>query len=295
MVPRNVKSEVGLIIMVIKKSKKHKYTVEEQKFIQDNYMTMSYSDIAIQLGLDTDNVRAWALKHLGIKKQQRNFNRQYFKNITTPSQAYWLGFIFADGWVCASNNNHELGIQLQLSDIKHLQKFSKELNDAFQISTIHREQLIPGNKNISVTDSCILRVYSKEIVEDLIHNGVVLNKTYSSTYPVVSQKLFFDFLRGYIDGDGCIYVSKNNKSLQVHITSANNSVLEYIQQQLEQYEISSKIYQESERKYRIYINGQYACKLCTLLYRNTDNHIRLERKYDKYMTYKLSLPAEKSA
>lgn len=276
-----------------KKSSKHKYTAEEQKFIKDNYLTMSYADIAQELHLDVENVRAWALQHLGAKRR-RDFNRQYFKNITTPNQAYWLGFIFADGWITRNDRNYELGIELQASDIDHLQKFSTELNNAFPITRLHNEKLIPGNTKISITDSCIIRVYSKDIVEDLIQHNVVERKTLSDKFPKI-ENYFFDFLRGYFDGDGCVYVSRDNKIIQAHITSAQKPILKYIQNKLSEYNINSAIYQEKERKYRIYINGNYACEFFKLLYKDSTPQNRLKRKYEKYMTYIQSLPAEKSA
>lgn len=61
--------------------------------------------------------------------------------------------------------------------------------------------------------------------------------------------LFFDYLRGYIDGDGCYYKYKNN--IYMHITCASLSPLKYIQSKLKEYDIETHIYSENERKHRL--------------------------------------------
>ena len=54
--------------------------------------------------------------------------------------------------------------------------------------------------------SDVLRVYSKNLVLGLINNGVEPNKTKKTICPKIDNEFFFDFLRGYIDGDGCYFV-----------------------------------------------------------------------------------------
>lgn len=78
--------------------------------------------------------------------------------------------------------------------------FNNELGGVHKIKYDHHEKYICGYKNKSMTDTACIRIYSKEIVEDLIKHKVLENKTLKAEYPIVDDDLFFDFLRRYIDG-----------------------------------------------------------------------------------------------
>ena len=99
-------------------------------------------------------------------------------------------------------------------------------------------------------DSAVLRIYSKKIVTDLMSYGIEPNKTQKDICPQIEDKYFFDWLRGYIDGDGCYYIS-SRQSLSVNITSASKIVLEYLQSKLHSYNIETHIYSEQKRKHRL--------------------------------------------
>ena len=237
------------------------FNKEQENFIISNYLTMTYGEIAHNLGFTEKQIRGW-INH-NCDKKTRTFNKEYFNEIKTSNQAYWLGFIYADGYIVkrADSRNYELGIGIQSGDVKLLEDFNSELGGVHDITYSHNEKYICDSSKISVTDSVTLRVYSKSIVDDLIKNGIVQNKTNSSIFPIVDDSLFFDFLRGYIDGDGCIYVNQDKISAsQVHITSAHDKVLNYIKNKLSSYDIKSYIYKEKEKKYRICINHKNAVK-----------------------------------
>lgn len=262
------------------------FSQEDVNYIKENYMKLTYNEIADNLGFTEKQIRGW-VNH-NCDKKVRIFNDKYFDKIVTPNQAYWIGFIYADGYVIknSSNRNYELGISIQSGDIKLLEDFNNELGGVHNITRSHDEKYICNNPKISVTNAVTLRMYSKNIVEDLIKNNVIQNKTQSSIFPVVEDDLFFDFLRGYIDGDGCIYVDQNKISAsQVHITSAHAEVLKYIKNKLSLYGITSNVYKEKEKKYRIYINYKNALKLLDMIYYD-ENVQKLNRKYEKYLLLK---------
>ena len=258
-------------------------------YIKKNYLSMTYGEIADNLGFTEKQVKGW-VNH-NCDKKIRVFNDKYFDKIETSNQAYWIGFIYADGCIRKDTDgrNYELNIELCDIDEQQLIDFNNELGGVHKIKHSHYEKYICNYKNISITDTVSIRVYSKKIVEDLIKHNVLENKTLKSEYPIVSDDLFFDFLRGYIDGDGCIYINENKISAsQVHITSAHPEVLNYIRDKLSLYEIKSNVYKEKENKYRIYINYKNAIKLLDLIYYD-DNVQKLERKYKKYLLLKGSL------
>ena len=94
-----------------------------------------------------------------------------------------------------------------------------------------------------------------------------------------------DFLRGYIDGDGCIYINDKNKVV-VHITCGTSDVLYYISNKLlNEYDVNSKVYKEKDNKYRINFNNENSIKLLDLIYYDK-NVQKLNRKYEKYLLLK---------
>nr|DAG90196.1 MAG TPA: endonuclease [Crassvirales sp.] len=54
------------------------------------------------------------------------FNRDFFSVIDTEEKAYWLGFLYADGFISASGNT--VGLSISLKDIDHLKKYNNALN-----------------------------------------------------------------------------------------------------------------------------------------------------------------------
>ena len=264
------------------------FTEEDEKFIKDNYISMTYEEIGNVLGYTKKQIN-YKANQLGCRKN-REINTCYFKEIDTPEKAYFLGFIFADGWICCNRNagTYEFGIQLQSGDNYIIDKLDDALGGG-NLRT-HRDPvdtLICGRKcHTNEIDG--MRVFSKEIVEDLMSHGIDLNKSQKNTYPIVDDNLFFDFLRGYIDGDGCYYV--DNGQTYMHITCASKVPLLYLQEKLKSFDIETHIYSEHERKHRLMcINGKEMHKLVNALYKDK-GCICLTRKYERIKHF-LSLAA----
>ena len=57
-------------------------------------------------------------------------DEDYFETIDSEEKAYWLGFIYADGFVESKriNSNQKFGITLNNIDYDHLLKFKKSIN-----------------------------------------------------------------------------------------------------------------------------------------------------------------------
>lgn len=267
--------------------KKLKFSENDVQFMKDNYDKMSYKEIAEKLGYTERQVRG-KINHMDLTKL-REFDKHYFDEINSADKAYWLGFIYADGYVIKKeeSRNYELGIELNRNDEYHLQKFNKELGGVHAIYQKHKDLYIADNPEISHVDTSVIRVYSADIVDALEKHGVVQNKTnIPNTFPKMEGVFFMDFLRGYVDGDGCIYVSNAYYKSQIHITSCYSQVLEYIRKVLlDNYKIQSRVYKENERKHRLYIAQKDILKFLDLLYESPECTC-LKRKYEKYLELK---------
>ena len=253
-------------------------------FIKNNYSTMSYKEIGEILGGFTSRQVRSKVGHLGLRKN-RTINDGYFDKIDTPLKAYFLGFIFADGWVCYNEEttNYEFGMQLQSQDRYVLEKINEELgNKNIIVDKKPKETYICG-KVAHIGNMSMLRIYSKKLVLSLINNGIETNKSTKDTYPIVKDEFFFDFLRGYIDGDGCFYTDRGYTYM--HITCASIVPLEYIKNKLAEFNIDTKIYYENDKKYRLMcINLKEMNKLVNRLYYK-DGLFYLQRKYEKVKHY----------
>lgn len=167
----------------------------DQEIIQRYKNNESMLKISKELKCSTNKIAA-ALRanNINTSKIYRTYsiNENVFETIDTEEKAYWLGFLYADGYV-----NTQRGIELTLKedDIKHIEKFK---------SFLKSEQPI---RYIAATKAYTLRVYSTKLSKDLTNLGCHQNKSLTLKFPTESQvpkNLIHHFMRGYFDGDGTI-------------------------------------------------------------------------------------------
>lgn len=120
-----------------------------------------------------------------------NLIKEYFKNIDNKNKAYWLGFLYADGYI----NKYRLSIDLKLTDKIILEKFCKDTGA--NINKLKIRQHKKGYKSIQ------LRITSKEFVSNIINKGCFNNKSKNIRLPIFdTEEINLSFLMGYYDGDG---------------------------------------------------------------------------------------------
>lgn len=257
------------------------FSESDVKFIKDNYEYMTSSEIGNILGIDVKQIRG-KVSHLNLTSKKRQINETYFDDINTPLKAYFLGFIYADGWIINNEEtgNYEFGMSLQSQDKYVLEKINEELGGKNIIYHQHPKEVLVCKKQIAHSGHIdTLRVYSKKLVNSLIKNGIETNKSLKDNYPIVDDSLFFDFLRGYIDGDGCFYV--DNKQTYMHITCSSYAPLKYIQDKLHSFGIKTQLYTENDKKIRLMCTSfNEMNKLVNRLYYE-DGLFCLQRKYQK--------------
>jgi len=141
-----------------------------------------------------------------------DFNQDYFENINTPEKAYWLGFLFADGNVYipkiaeGKSKGGSVDIALKVDDDYHLYNFLNCINGNMPI----KYRNIKLNDNIY--KSCRLQIGSIKMATDLLNCGCIPNKSLKLEFPkFLSNDLISHFVRGYIDGDGCVFFKQYKK------------------------------------------------------------------------------------
>ena len=164
--------------------------------------SLTPTDIAKKYRLkDTTLKRRMAV--LGIEYIRRynvKCNRQKFNSVSTEEEAYWLGFILADGYI--NENRGFLNIKLGAVDKQHLYKFAKfmELEDPDK----HIKECFGGA--YARDNLCYeLTFNGQELVESLKKYNLFQRKSGKEIpYIFNDEKLDTAYIRGMIDGDGHI-------------------------------------------------------------------------------------------
>ena len=134
-----------------------------------------------------------------------DYNENYFERIDSPEKAYCLGFWYADGNVI--NNPYQVSVSQAESQLDILKKISKEIggNKPLYGSKIEKGQRV-----------FTLAFQNKKMCEDLIALGCIPNKSLILQFPtdkIVPKEFMSHFIRGYFDGDGCIWNGKRKKMI----------------------------------------------------------------------------------
>jgi len=128
------------------------------------------------------------------KTAHLNINKDYFKEITTKEQAYWLGFLFADGNVHFSKNGKwQFQLALAVKDEALIDSFLKAVNGDPQRKI---RAVVNGFERVAI----IIR--DEIFCKNLISQGCVQRKSLIVRFPVLRDDLCDTFLLGYFDGNG---------------------------------------------------------------------------------------------
>lgn len=184
----------------------------ELEIIKDKENGMSVKDIVEKHQIKSVKTIYDIIKRKGKKKianKKYNINSKYFKEINTEEKAYWLGFLYADGYVRMKNDRSgELRLKLKQTDKSHIELFNSCLNSNYPIKDLISKVIVKGEEYSSTCSS--LSIYNTEIVKDLFKQGCINNKTQKIRLPKIGKHLMHHFIRGYFDGDGSISKKNNN-------------------------------------------------------------------------------------
>lgn len=151
-----------------------------------------------------------------------NLNENYFEDIDSSDKAYVLGLLFSDGTISRTVAT----INLMESDGHILYDIANRIynDNHYQIRYLKAIEKKWNNGITYITKPQLkLTLTRKKIVEDLKKFGLCEKKSFKIRFPKISQQYYCDFIRGYFDGDGCFYTSKNypnNNRIQI-ISNSN--------------------------------------------------------------------------
>lgn len=221
----------------------------------------------------------------------RKVNKDFFKK-WTHSMAYVLGFFSADGYITVNKRGGQFWC-IQITDKKLLVSIRKAIGSEHKISV----RKVKDNEKVLYR----LQIGSIEMCNDLRRLGFFENKTKNMVIPNITKKYLSDFVRGYFDGDGNVwvgYVHKERKtsSLVIFIafTSCSNKFLEQLHIKLKSIGlIGGTLYKPKNKDFcRLQFSTGDTLKLYNFMYNGyvQGNGLFLKRKksvFEKYIRLRL--------
>ena len=203
--------------------------------------------------------------------------------------AYVLGFFAADGTITFTKRKTYFW-SINITDKDLLERIRDAVGSSHSISRRVKQ-------SVNHKDLYRLQIGSKQMCEDLMSLGFTTNKANNIGLPKVPKGLFFDFLRGYFDGDGNVWVGHVNKKrdkptlvIQTAFTSCSESFLFELQQHLMSVGLGegSLNMLKSTKAYRLQYSTNDSLKLFDFMYNDTCHRnelflLRKKTKFDDYM------------
>lgn len=198
-------------------------------------------------------------------KYYRNSN--IFEKIDTEEKAYWLGFLYADGYVDPERGEIILG--LAEKDKEHINKFINFL----ETNAPYKDKINNQNKPYR-----FFRLYDKKICLDLEAQGLYRKKSLTlSPKMTMPNELLIPWSRGLFDGDGSIFPNKNaSNSIRYRINLVGTEdILKYV---MNLWQISKKLDKNRSIPKFVVSGKREVNRILHLLY--DDANIYLDRKFN---------------
>lgn len=222
-------------------------------------------------------------KKQGGSKRKYKFDENYFEQIDSKDKAYFLGFIYADGFITKRSTGQNL-FGLTLAEIEPIDKLKHYMNCDKPVGYY--------KKTSSYSDKSYeykFALTSNKLVSDLEKHGVIERKTLVLTFPNLREDLIPHFIRGYFDGDGSVYLhtpSERCSSLGINIYGTK----EFLEDMVKNFKFMDNpcIYKEKRKEtncWNFKVNSNIrSLSLYHYLYKDCDD-LYLSRKKDKFENF----------
>lgn len=221
--------------------------------------------------------------HGNAERNTGSCNDSFFSE-WSPSMTYWLGFLYADGNVCHYRVGYTISISLQCADHSHVRRFRDAVQSTYHLGLNKPSRNAFGTKCLAVT-----QIRSDKMASDLIKLGCVPNKLLILEWnDYVPRSLMHHFVRGYFDGDGCIFFYKTKAEMRVSFCGTSmfmTGLFNYIKDNvLHDHKANGCMYhrKNSTLTELSYAGRHSAMAVLNWMYRDSANEMRLTRKYQYY-------------
>lgn len=251
------------------------------EYLNTPEMERSLTKLGEKYGIKRQTISKY-LKQRGIEvinyQNLSRLNEKAFDSMDSEEQFYWLGFMYADG--CISSTGNRIEVHLSLSDISHLEKFRKFLNHTTEIRT--------GTDKRGIS-FCHLSVRNKHMWNTLNKLGCSPRKTLTLEFPNISifknsSNFVISFIRGYVDGDGCLTIYKPSNCNSFRTILKMKGQLKFLEKVNSAFKNKGYIRKCGEDNvYDLEFSDRVSRSIARLLYSKAT--IYLDRKYNKYLEF----------
>ena len=172
------------------------WSAEELAYLHANYAKMPAKDIAAHLGRSY-NATIIRGRLEGLSSYHRSGVRSlvpnYFKTIDTPTKAYLLGLLAADGSI---STRGQVALALNEKDSELVGFARDNIAPSARLGSYLTQE---GNTMVT------FKVQNAELVADLAKWSVTNRKSLTVTWPDLPADIARSYLHGYFDGDGSLY------------------------------------------------------------------------------------------
>lgn len=203
------------------------------------------------------------------------FNEDFISNQTKES-CWFIGWICSDGNIPTVNGILKGAVRMEICDKEILERIAELIGYKGPITESPLRNGFGGFQQKKPKFS--INLCSVKMANDFIKIGVTPNKSKTIQLPKIQENLFYHFLRGEFEGDGCCYTEKGSITLSFY--SASRIFLEQIAEKVGlKHHIAT-----GTRAFALRYCSKDARELCERMYKDSDG-IRLERKYKKYVEH----------
>ena len=278
--------------------KKNTWTENEIDFLIKNYSTKGVDFCVNNLNYKKNKIFAMAhklnikilsnikRKYKGKSDDLCNINPDSFRNIKTKEVSYLLGLMWSDGYVKHYNRNYDIVLTMVEEDINNIKKTLDKLGK-------WHYNLIKKQKD-SWKNTIRVSTNNKRIYEILFDFNFTKKSKMSPDKLLneIPKELHNYFYLGIVDGDGCFYYKKQEKTSvrQFSISSTYEQDWYYLENLFNSLGVKYSVNRYSRKdknssysQIRV-VNKDGILKIGNYLYSNiTNDKIGLKRKYEKYL------------
>jgi hypothetical protein len=254
------------IVKLYKDGNTQKY-ISEQLLISEPCIPKTLKKRGERIRTYSENNRRYAL------------NQHYFDNIDTPSKAYILGILYADGCNFTEHNAITLSLQECDRSVVEFVKNEIEYEGPLRINELSK-------RNPKYKDQYILCINDEYMSHQLENLGVVKAKSLVLQFPdFLTDELIPHFIRGYFDGDGCVSYDEKYQKCYTK-TAGTKEFCDKLSEILNKLNCKHHIVHPKQcRDSNTFViqtcGNKSSLTLLSWIYENDEFH--MERKYQKYL------------
>lgn len=220
---------------------------------------------------------------------------EHFFSSWSNEMAYVLGLLYADGHLINAPQIRAKYVCLTSVDLDRIETVRSLLGS--------QHQVIKTEERGNYKAKYLIRIGNANLFKSLEAIGLTPHKSMTMQFPNVPDRNLPAFIRGYFDGDGCVYVRKISSTRPTHLktifTSGSKKFLIKLQKYLKEKAKmeGGGLYEHGSTKgtYQLRYAARDSIRLFQYMYKNEETgSLALRRKYDIFMTYFKKLGLDKN-